>query len=105
MQETDRPVRFEHVLNDEIDLIAAARQAFDSQEGETEPVAGEDGISRCQIVMAHEVIPTQWQPRRPFQGWRYLTPKDAPADLQGGLKGMAEMPRELREELAGLGLL
>lgn len=69
------------------------------------PVKGDDGISRCQIVMAHEVIPTQWQPRRPFQGWRYLTQKEAPADLQGGLKGIAEMPRELREELASLGLL
>ena len=69
------------------------------------PVKGDDGISRCKIVMEHEVIPTQWQPRRPFQGWRYLTSKEAPADLQGGLAGLSEMPRELREELASLGLL
>ena len=27
------------------------------------------------------MIPTAPQPRRAFQGWRYLEPKDAPADL------------------------
>ncbi len=69
------------------------------------PVTGGDGISRCQIVLEHAVIPTQWQPRRAFQGWRYLTVKDAPADMKDGQKGVLEMPRELREELASLGLL
>jgi hypothetical protein len=69
------------------------------------PITGQDGISRCQIVLEHEVIPTQWQPRRPFQGWRYLAGKEAPADLQDGQKGILEMPRALREELASLGLL
>ncbi len=69
------------------------------------PVTGEDGINRCQIVLEHGVIPTQWQPRRAFQGWRYLAQKDAPADMTDGQKGLMEMPRELREELASLGLL
>jgi hypothetical protein len=69
------------------------------------PVTGPDGISRCALVMDPTVIPTQWQPRRPFQGWRYLLPKEAPADLQAGQLSMLEMPRALREELASLGLL
>ena len=69
------------------------------------PVTGADGIGRCQIVLEHAVIPTQWQPRRAFQGWRYLAQKEAPADMTDGQKGVLEMPRELREELASLGLL
>ncbi len=68
-------------------------------------ITGSDGISRCELVMDPTVIHTQWQPRRPFQGWRYLLPKEAPADLQVGKEGLAEMPRALREELASLGLL
>jgi hypothetical protein len=69
------------------------------------PVTGADGIGRCQLVLDQKIVPTQWQPRRPFQGWRYLTEKEAPADLKDGQLGMMEMPRALREELASLGLL
>ena len=69
------------------------------------PVTGTDGISRCQIVLDHDVVPTLWQPRRAFQGWRYLETKDAPADLTAGRAGLLEIPPELRVELASLGLL
>jgi hypothetical protein len=62
-----------------------------------------DGIGRCRLILGPEVIETMPQPRRPFQGWRYLEPKDAPADLFG--EGQAEMPAELKRELAELGLL
>ncbi|MGO4841009.1 DUF1489 family protein, partial [Rhizobiaceae sp. 2RAB30] len=48
---------------------------------------------------------TEWQPRRAFQGWRYLKPEDAPVDLGKGRAGLAEMPAKLRRELADLGLL
>lgn len=72
---------------------------------EIRSVTGSDGVERCQLVLAPIVIPTQWQPRRPFQGWRYLTKADAPKDLGSGQAELLEMPRELREELAGLGLL
>lgn len=63
-----------------------------------------DGIGRCRIVMAPQVVRTHWQPRRPFQGWRYLVPDDAPADA-GSTGGEGEMPQKLRRELAELGLL
>lgn len=62
-----------------------------------------DGIKRCDLVLEPKIIETQWQPRRPFQGWRYLEDKDAPQDLSAGVT--AELPAELRQELAELGLL
>jgi hypothetical protein len=63
-----------------------------------------DGIGRCRLWMEPEVTPVLPRPYRPFQGWRYLAPKDAPPDLRA--RGdIAEMPEELRRELSGLGLL
>ena len=63
-----------------------------------------DGIGRCRLVLGPEVIETMPQPKRPFQGWRYLEAKDAPSDLFAeGQK--ADMPAELKRELAELGLL
>ncbi|WP_018184962.1 DUF1489 family protein [Kaistia granuli] len=69
-------------------------------------VVGSDNIQRCRIVFDPEVVPTEWQPKRPFQGWRYLLPKDAPRDLAaiGGSAG-DELPSALKAELAELGLL
>ncbi len=68
-------------------------------------VKGEDGISRCKIVLDYDVTLTTWQPRRPFQGWRYLKPADAPSDINMGRSQDEPMPQALREELASLGLL
>ncbi|WP_137128832.1 DUF1489 family protein [Rhizobium sp. FY34] len=64
-----------------------------------------DGINRCNLVLAPEVIETVAQPKRPFQGWRYLTPEDAPRDLGALGDDVAAMPEELRRELIELGLL
>jgi len=66
-------------------------------------VTGSDGIERCAIVLSGEPVPTRFQPRRPFQGWRYLAAKDAPPDLRPGEQG--DVPEDLRRELAALGLL
>lgn len=63
---------------------------------------GEDGIERCAILLDPELVETEAQPRRAFQGWRYLRPEDAPADLG---KGGAKAPPALRAKLAELGLL
>jgi len=64
-----------------------------------------DGISRCNLVLDPALHLTAWQPRRPFQGWRYLVPEDAPPDMAQAGEGFADMPPELRRELASLGLL
>lgn len=63
----------------------------------------DEGINRCQFVLEPKVIPTVWQPKRPFQGWRYLKAQEAPADETGS--GYQEFPPELRRKLADLGLL
>jgi hypothetical protein len=64
-----------------------------------------DGIGRCELVLAPEVVETALQPKRPFQGWRYLKPEEAPRDLHMMGSGVDDMPLELRRELAELGLL
>lgn len=69
-----------------------------------EPFVDREGISRCHLVLERDVIKTQWQPRRPFQGWRYLTLEDAPKDLSMA-DGVVDMPASLQAELASLGLL
>lgn len=68
------------------------------------PFTDKEGIRRCDLVMDGKLVPTQWQPRRAFQGWRYLKVEDAPADLAGD-GGIAALPPGLRSELAELGLL
>lgn len=42
---------------------------------------GDGPASRCEIALGPDVVLTEPQPRRAFQGWRYLTAADAPADL------------------------
>lgn len=64
-----------------------------------------EGISRCRLVLGPEVIETAVQPRRPFQGWRYLPHDDIPRDLHSLGADVAEMPADLRRELMELGLL
>ena len=65
----------------------------------------EEGISRCRIVLDEELVPTLHQPRRPFQGWRYLKAEDCPKDLSDVAAGGGELPAELQAELSELGLL
>ena len=64
------------------------------------PFVDAQGISRCDLVLDPELVTTYWQPRRAFQGWRYLLP----AELGDG-QGSQSLPPELRLELASLGLL
>ncbi|PCJ93995.1 MAG: hypothetical protein COA52_06135 [Hyphomicrobiales bacterium] len=64
-----------------------------------------EGISRCDIVLDQTVVPTQWQPKRPFQGWRYFYEKDIPSDLSESAQALGEIPAEMRAELLELGLL
>jgi hypothetical protein len=66
----------------------------------------EDGSPCCLLILDPELVPVRPVPRRPFQGWRYLTAEDAPADLsERSGDEISEMPAKLRKELATLGLL
>jgi hypothetical protein len=67
-----------------------------------EPRLGTDGIERCALRLDPEVVRTLPQPRRPFQGWRYLRPEDAPPDLA---TIPSTLPPELVAELAEIGVL
>jgi len=69
-----------------------------------DPVTDGDGINRCAIVLDPELHRTEPQPRRPFQGWRYLKPEDAPQDLPKARVGDDTLPPELAEALAEFGL-
>jgi hypothetical protein len=65
-----------------------------------------EGRTLCGIVLDAALILTQPQPRRPFQGWRYFLPADAPADLgPAGRLADDEMSEAMRVELAELALL
>lgn len=69
------------------------------------PVVGEDGIRRCRLMLDDKLIATRPQPRRPFQGWRYLKPDDAPVDLGPYDRNNQDLPASMRAELVELGLL
>ena len=71
------------------------RQAID------EIVTLEEGAQPCRIYLKPDLIETAPQPRRAFQGWRYLEPADAPPDLPTG-EGEAIEP-ELAKQLRELG--
>ncbi len=65
---------------------------------------GGDGITRCAIVLDPEVIRIEGAPRRPFQGWRYLSVDDAPRDLARGRAREDALPAKLAQALAEIGL-
>jgi hypothetical protein len=80
-------------------VIQARQRILDLQE-----VNLGDGIPRCALVLDAEVIRTEAAPRRPFQGWRYLDPKDSPRDLPKGRAKDDPLPPKLAQALAELGL-
>jgi len=60
---------------------------------------GEGVAARCEALLDETVVRVAPTPRRAFQGWRYLDPKDAPSDLPEIADGEipAELARQLRE--------
>lgn len=67
-------------------------------------VIGSDGIRRCGIVLDPAIIRTSQAFKRPFQGWRYLDPADAPADLRRSRKSEDSLPDELSAALSDIGV-
>lgn len=65
----------------------------------------DNGRAYCLIVVDPDLVPTLLRPWRPFQGWRYLTPADAPPDASLGPGTIATMPERMLAELRALGLL
>jgi hypothetical protein len=69
-----------------------------------DPAPGTDGVTRCAIVLDRALVRTEAQPRRPFQGWRYLPAAEAPPDISGDA-GAETLPPELGAALAALGVV
>lgn len=65
---------------------------------------GKDGIRRCGIVLDPEVHRTETALKRPFQGWRYLKPEDAPRDLTKARAQEDHLPPQLSAALAEIGV-
>jgi hypothetical protein len=63
-----------------------------------------DGIARCGLVLDLPALRTAPAPRRPFQGWRYLDPKDAPPDLVLSRAREEALPPGLAEAVAAFGV-
>ncbi|MEM9796790.1 MAG: DUF1489 domain-containing protein [Pseudomonadota bacterium] len=64
-----------------------------------------DGIPRCGIVLEPGPIPVVPSPKRPFQGWRYLSMEDAPADLDPASVAEADLPPALSVALSEIGVV
>ncbi len=56
------------------------------------------GRRACELIFDPELVLVEPLPKRPFQGWRYLKPGDAPRDLVSG-SGTIDLPPGLRAEL------
>lgn len=65
-----------------------------------------EGKSFCLMVFDPQLVETSSQPKRPIQGWRYLKPDDAPADLTGGESADSDvLPPDLARELREMGVV
>lgn len=69
-----------------------------------ETVTGQDGIERCALILDPSLVRVEPRPKRPFQGWRYLSLADAPPDLTDETEVLADMPSDLREALSSFGV-
>jgi len=64
-----------------------------------------DGIRRCAFVLEPDLVRVAPAPKRPFQGWRYLKPAEAPSDLPASRQQEEALPAELSAALAEIGVL
>lgn len=65
----------------------------------------DEGRAYCLIRIDPELTLVEPRTYKAFQGWRYLRPEDAPADLGISTESDAELPPEMEEELRSLGLI
>ena len=80
--------------------VVLARQLILDIRHDQEP----DGSPCTALVLDPALVRVEARAQRAFQGWRYLEPQDAPADLTGAA-GDDAMPEAMRRDLAALGLL
>ncbi len=66
-----------------------------------------DQSACASFILDPDIVPLAGRPTRAFQGWRYLEPEAAPADMPsiGAILGLDSLPDSLRYELQALCLL
>ncbi|MCF3945252.1 DUF1489 domain-containing protein [Acidiphilium sp. AL] len=68
--------------------------------------AWDDGSPCAGLVLDPALVRVAARPMRPFQGWRYLAPEDAPMDITRDAATIEDkLPPELRRDLRALALL
>jgi hypothetical protein len=63
------------------------------------------GRPSCALVLDPDLLRVVFRAHKPFQGWRYLSVRDAPSDAPPMADSGHEMPTEMATELRSLGLL
>ncbi|MCA8904240.1 MAG: DUF1489 domain-containing protein [Hyphomonas sp.] len=63
----------------------------------------DEGREMCAVVFDPQLVRTYAQAKRPFQGWRYLKPEDAPRDLKSG-EAALDIPPDLDSALKQAGV-
>lgn len=78
-----------------------ARQAILDAHEESD----DEGRRRCRLELDPGLVEVRREPCKAFQGWRYLEPAKAPPDAAPGEGDLADMPRQMFEDLKRLGLI
>ena len=96
-----RPTRFEELIGGSIFWIIKHRLVVRQR------ILGfaESDDGRWNIRLDPKLIPVRTRPKRAHQGWRYLKGEDAPKDFDGDEDQIAEMPPQMLNDLAKLGLV
>jgi hypothetical protein len=66
-------------------------------------IKDDEGRAMCELVFDPNLVRTYAQAKRPFQGWRYLKPTDAPRDLKTGDAAL-DIPPDLDAALKQAGV-
>ena len=66
-------------------------------------IKDDEGRAMCELVFDPNLVRTYAQAKRPFQGWRYLKPTDAPRDLKTG-EAALDIPPDLDAALKQAGV-
>jgi hypothetical protein len=70
--------------------------------------AWDDGTPCAALVLDPALVAVEARPMKPFQGWRYLRPEEAPPDVaqdRPAARGLDRLPPKLRRDLAELCLI
>lgn len=68
----------------------------------------DDNTACAALVLDPTLVPVEARPMKPFQGWRYLKPEEAPPDVaqdRPAARGLDKLPPRLRRDLAELCLI